>query len=159
MEQVVDGLRLEDFVSPEISRVIQDPKSDSFSSLDQQSLTTTSNPGPSQETTDRFGTITEEEIHDAIEKRLPANTKKSTGWGYSVWLEWCKARNIDQNILTMDERKINEVMARFVQEVRRKDGNEYPPSSLICIVSAVQRYLRENGRPAVCFYDDKNSSC
>ena len=47
----------------------------------------------------------------------------------------------------MDEKKLNEVMARFVHEVRRKDGNEYPPSSLICIVSAVQRYLRENGRP------------
>ena len=64
MEQVVDGLRLEDFLSPEISRVLQDPKSDPFSSLDQQSLNTTSNPGPSQEITDRFGTITEEEIHE-----------------------------------------------------------------------------------------------
>ena len=79
MEQVVDGLRLEDFLSPEISRVLQDPKSEPFSSLDQQPLTTTSNPGPSQEITDRFSTITEEEIHDAIEKRVPANTKKSTG--------------------------------------------------------------------------------
>ena len=58
----------------------------------------------------------------------------------------------------MDEKKLNEVMGRFVHEVRRKDGNEYPPSSLICIVSAVQRYLQENGRPAVCFYDDKNST-
>ena len=54
MEQVVDGLRLEDFLSPEISRVLQDPKSDPFSSLDQQSLTTTSNPGPSQEITDNL---------------------------------------------------------------------------------------------------------
>ena len=76
------------------------------------------------------------------------------GWGYKVWLEWCKARNIDESILTMDERNINELMARFVQEVRRKDGNEYPPSSLNCVVSAVQRYLRENGCPAVCFYDE-----
>ena len=81
MEQVVDGLRLEDFLSPEISRVLQDPKSDTFSSLDLQSVTTTSNPGPSQEITDRFGTITEEEIHDAIEKRSPSQHKKSTDWG------------------------------------------------------------------------------
>ena len=65
----------------------------------------------------------------------------------------CKARNVDENVPIMDERKINELLARFVQEVRRKDGNEYPPSSLNCVVSAVQRYLRENGRPAVCFYD------
>ena len=58
----------------------------------------------------------------------------------------------------MDETKVNELMARFVQEIRRKDGKEYPPSSLNCVVSAVQRYLRENGRPAVCFYDERNST-
>ena len=39
---------------------------------------------------------------------------------------------------------------------RRKDGNEYPPGSLTNIVAAVQRYLRENGRPDVSFLDDKN---
>ena len=138
------------FVSSEILNVLQDTKNDS-APLDQQLLAATSNSGPSKETSERFGTISKEEIHDAIEKRVPANTKESTGWGYNVWLEWCKARNIDENILTMDERKVNELMARFVQEVRRKDGKEYPPSSLNCFVSAVQRYLRENGRPAVCF--------
>ena len=68
-----------------------------------------------------------------------------------MWLEWCKARNIDENIWTMDETKVNELIARFVQEVRQKDGKEYPPSSLNCVVSAVQHYLLENGRPAVCF--------
>ena len=118
MEQVLD-LHLEDFVSSEILNVLQDPKNDS-ALLDQQSLAVTSNSGPSKETSERFGTISKEEIHDAIEKRVPANTKKSTGWGYKVWLEWCKARNIDESILTMDETKVNELMARFMQEVRRK---------------------------------------
>ena len=151
MEQVLD-LNLEDFVSSEILNILQDPKNDS-APLDQQSLAATSNSGPSKETSEKFGTISKEEIYDAIEKRVPANTKKSTGWGYKVWLEWCKARNVDENILTMDERKVNEMMARFVQEVRRKDGKEYPLFSLNCVVSAVQRYLRENGCPSVYFYD------
>ena len=110
MEQVLD-LHLEDFVSSEILNVLQDPKND-LAPLDQQSLAATSNSGSSKETSERFGTISKEEIHDAIEKRVPANTKKSTGWGYKVWLEWCKARNIDENILTMDETKVNELMAR-----------------------------------------------
>ena len=35
---------------------------------------------------------------------------------------------IDQEIkiVSMDEKKINEAMSRFVQEVKRKDGIEYP---------------------------------
>ena len=73
--------------------------------------------------------------------RVLANTKKSTGCGYKVWLEWCKARNIDEKILTMDETKVNELMARFVQEVRRIYGKEYPPSSLNCVVSAYPTLL------------------
>ncbi len=51
---------------------------------------------------------------------------------------------------------INNHMARFVQEVRRKDGKEYPASSLNNIVAAVQRHLRENKRPEINFYDQRN---
>ena len=106
MEQGLD-LHLEDFVSSEILNVLQDTKNDS-APLDKQSLAATFNLGPSKETSERFGTISKEEIHNAIEKRVPANTKKSTGRVYKVWLEWCKVRNINENILTMDETKVNE---------------------------------------------------
>ena len=58
--------------------------------------------------------------------------------------------------MEMGETRIKELMAQFVQEARRKNGNEYPPGSLTNIVAAVQRYLRENGRPEVSFLDDKN---
>ena len=64
MEQGLD-LHLEDFVSSEILNVLQDPKNDS-APLDQQSLAATSNSGPSKETSERFGTISKEEIHDAM---------------------------------------------------------------------------------------------
>ncbi len=56
----------------------------------------------------------------------------------------------------MPETDINNHMARFVQEVRRKDGKEYPASSLNNIVAAVQRHLRENKRPEINFYDQRN---
>ena len=39
-----------------------------------------------------------------------------------------------------------------MQEVRRRDGQEYPPGSLTSIVSGIQRHLRENGRPSISFY-------
>lgn len=105
----------------------------------------------------RFGkALSERQLQDAVANRVPANTKKSTSWGYTVWMEWCNARDIKETIVEMGENRINELMAHFVQEVRRKDGNEYPPGSLTNIVAAVQRYLRENGRPEVSFLDDKN---
>ena len=44
----------------------------------------------------------------------------------------------------MEASQICSLMAKFVQEARRKDGQEYPASSLLNIVSAIQRYLREN---------------
>ena len=85
-----------------------------------------------------------QELQNTIGNRVPSNTKKATNWGYSVWIEWSQARNITEDITDMEEKKINILLAQFVQEATRKDGNEYPPGSLTNIVAAVQRYLREH---------------
>ena len=53
---------------------------------------------------------------------------------------------------------MNDALARFVQEARRKDGKEYPASSLHDIVAATQRCMRENGCPEVSFFDEKSPS-
>jgi hypothetical protein len=105
----------------------------------------------------RFGApITTEDLFSVIDKRVPENTKRTTSWGYKVWNEWCEARNIHDKIVDMEASMMNELLARFVQEARRKDGKEYPASSLHNIVSAVQRHLRENGRPEISFFDEKS---
>ena len=46
---------------------------------------------------------------------------------------------------------MGELLSIFVQEVRRRDGQEYPPGSLTSIVSGIQRHPRENGRPSILF--------
>ena len=53
----------------------------------------------------------------------------------------------------MEDKQIDRLLSLFVHEVRRKDGNEYPPNSLLNIVSGIQRHLRENGRPSISFYE------
>ena len=58
----------------------------------------------------------------------------------------------------MEEKNINKLMSRFVQEVKQKDGNPYPPSTLVSLVSGIQRYLRENGRAAVSFFYEKDAT-
>ena len=95
----------------------------------------------------RFGSISNDESKDTISKRIPPNTKKSTRWGYNIWLEWSRARNIKDKIEDMDKKEVDSLLSFFVQEVRRQDGTEYPPNSLINIVSGIQHHIRENGHP------------
>ena len=44
----------------------------------------------------------------------------------------------------------------FFQEAVKKDGQPYPPNSLYQITVSLQRQLRENGRPEVSFFDERN---
>ena len=47
------------------------------------------------------------------------------------------------------------VLSRFVQEATMQDRKPYPLSSLYNIVAAIQRFLREKGRPDIPFFDVK----
>jgi hypothetical protein len=110
-------------------------------------------PAPPTDETHRFGNaLSKQELEQALRKRVPQNTQKATNWGLSVWRSWCKARQIAFDILTIPAETLNELMAQFVQEARRKDKSEYIPSSLLQLVAAIQRYLNENGRPEVRFF-------
>lgn len=95
--------------------------------------------------------MTEGELNVVINGRIPQNTKHVTNWGMSVWTEWCEERNIKTPIEHMPDKDIDNNMAHFVQEARRKDCKEYPASSLHNIVTGIQRFLREDGRPGVSF--------
>ena len=64
-------------------------------------------------------------------------------------------KEIDEELLAI---AINKLMSRFIEEVKRKDGNPYPPSILVSLVSGTQWYLRENGRAAVSFFNEKDST-
>ena len=106
----------------------------------------------------RFGNeVSQEELKELIEQRLPNLTKRNTNWGMPVWRDWCKARNIETLIEIMEPIDINNKMARFIQEASRQDGAEYPPGSLHSVVWSVQRNMRENGRPDVSFFDERNT--
>ncbi len=85
-----------------------------------------------------------------------ANTERNTIWGIGVWKKWCKDKAITEDILNMTEDIINSHMAKFVQEARQTDGSEYSASSLQGIVVAIQRFLRENNRPSVSFFNKSN---
>ena len=104
-----------------------------------------------------FSTITENEIQVSITNRIPINTKKNTTWRLETQCieRMVSGKEIDEELLTI---AINILMSRFIQEVKRKHGNPYLRSSLVSLVSGIQRYLRENGRAAVSFFNEKDST-
>lgn len=44
---------------------------------------------------------------------------------------------------------MNYWLARFITEVRRKDGTDYPPNFLTQITAAIQRHLPSCNRPTI----------
>ena len=139
---------MEEFISSEILSVLQpnEPSKSTSSSIKQP--VSPKRPPKHQ----HFSTVSEKEIEESITNRIPINTKKNTTWSHNVWKEWCQERNIEEPIITVEEKNINKLISRFVQEVKRKDGNPYPPSTLVSLASGIQRYLRENGRAAISFF-------
>ncbi len=139
--ETIANQEFKNFVTPDICSFLDGAsKNASNVVLPPESTVQSSNPE-----NERFGeAITDLELLTAIDKRVPAKTKKSTNWGMNVWREWTNCRGVGSDIVSMPVTDINNHMARFVQEVRRKDGKEYPASSLNNIVAAVQRHLREN---------------
>lgn len=59
---------------------------------------------------------------------------------------------VNEDITALDNNGIHTYiqywMSRFVPEVRKKDGSEYPPNTLHHI-SGIPRHLRESGRPDI----------
>ena len=81
---------------------------------------------------DRFGsTSTENEIAEITKGYTPTNTKRSTNWALGVFNEWRAARiseygSCPPSLLEkpiVDE--LNKWILRFVNEVRRQDGEYY----------------------------------
>ena len=65
---------------------------------------------------------------------------------------------MNQAIESMPDNDINTLMTQFMHEVKRRDGKDYPASSLNNIVAAIQRHLKESGCPEVNFYDKNKAA-
>ena len=80
-----------------------------------------------------------------------------------VWTDWAKSRN--QKLLPPEqpfslvlyELTVSEIdfwLSRFVLEVRKKNGEPYPPDSLYQIVCGLQRFLKDHGRADIKIFEN-----
>jgi hypothetical protein len=76
-----------------------------------------------------------------------------------IWNEWRYQREVNNGtvIPAIDELDLPILVSypsNFILEVRKKNGNEFPPNSLYHIVSGLQRHLLFNGKPAIDFFNN-----
>ena len=99
--------------------------------------------------------VSDEEVKAMRVRAIPKNTRKTTNWANTVWIDWAEYR---QRIAKEDEEEssfpsalinqmtkteLNYWLSHFVVEVRRKDGELYPPNTLYQICCGLQRTTRE----------------
>jgi len=89
--------------------------------------------------------------------RIPEKTRQITDWGIRAWNEWAAARGASTSeavtdhvpvatpLLQMTGDDFAYWLGKFVLEVRKADGGEYPPKSLYALVCCFKRYFEANG--------------
>ena len=84
----------------------------------------------------RFASISDEEIKEFTEKLENENTKKKTLYDLKVFKEYLDACD--------EKREKNVFFKKCVLAVRKKNGEEYEPSSLRAFIQSIDRHLRKN---------------
>nr|XP_039268519.1 uncharacterized protein LOC120343412 [Styela clava] len=111
-----------------------------------------------------------DDVQPAEAPGIPERTKKQNRWAFNVWREWARKRNmledsfagpykgVPLDVGQATEEELDYWLCNFVREIRRKDGNPYPPHTLMQIVMGIQRYLRQQaGKPTICILDRSNA--
>ena len=116
-------------------------------------------PAKTRPTPSRFAAPKTEEDIKSIKLNGIPKTQDDTQYCLRVWEEWCKYRrnSCGDNIAPVTEMQPLQLqywLTRFILEVRKKDGAEYPPNTLYHFCCGMMRFLRWNGLPSINFFTD-----
>lgn len=103
----------------------------------------------------RFSRISDEELNFKISSRIPPNTSRQTRWAVGLFQQWKTYRNnlaaecnelsaVTPSLEEMTYDELNYCLTKFIWEVRKENGSEYPPKTLYIIICAIQRYLQQH---------------
>ena len=89
----------------------------------------------------------DEEVAIAQAAGVPQKTQKDTQYCVNTFKEWRKYRQEQCNSIIpplqeMTKSQLSHFLTRFILEVRKKNGDVYPPNTLHHIISGFMRQLR-----------------
>ncbi|XP_073232274.1 uncharacterized protein KIAA1958-like [Porites lutea] len=91
----------------------------------------------------RFASISDE-VKEFTEKLENENTKKKSLYDIKVFKEYLDACDEKREIEDITPVELQETIKKFVLAVRKKNGEEYEPSSLRAFIQSIDRHLRKN---------------
>ena len=92
----------------------------------------------------RFASISDEEVKEFAKKLEYENTKKKTLYDIKVSKEYLDACDEKREIEDITPVELQEIIKKFVLAVRKKNGEEYEPSSVRAFIQSIDRHLRKN---------------
>ena len=97
---------------------------------------------------------------------VPKNTQKNDSWAMSTLTEWMTQRNnrcsdseekCPENLLETDNAEsLSRWLSLFIIEVRKQNGNKYPPSSLYSLLCSFQRIMKRYNPKAFSIFETKD---
>ena len=91
----------------------------------------------------------ETSVEDYVESMEKRNTKEKTKRDVQLFEEFLRKENNDlREVHTIAPAELNKYLAEFILSVRSKDGEDYEPSSLRCLVSSLERHLKKKLLPS-----------
>ena len=136
-----------------------------LSQVSDDEIATLLNPTTSSDTHEhpqRFAApISDADVQEARKSAVPKNTAKNTTWAVKVWQDWRTHRfqirgsplDCPPHLLICSNAELDNWLCKFILEVRRQDGQPYPPQTLYGLACSIMRYVREV-RPHVNFFKD-----
>jgi len=106
----------------------------------------------------RLNIKSDSEIQKMALDRIPKNTLYKNNWAVNTFTFWQNERNklalnsslnisaIHPELEEMTKDELNYALSRFVSEMKKKDGNDYPGQTLYELVMAIQNHLSVKGK-------------
>ena len=86
-------------------------------------------------------------LDEFIEGQENKHTLSKTNRDVSLLKEFLRAKEIDEELENIEAKVLDEILCRFIVEVKKKDGGEYEPTTLRSFISSFDRYLRRKRYP------------
>ncbi|XP_062598901.1 uncharacterized protein LOC134260347, partial [Saccostrea cucullata] len=111
--------------------------------------------GPNESQNRRFAeAVSDDDLRQLIDSQTNPNTRRNTKWCVEMFNKWRASRDNVPYMKEMNAEMLNYWLQRFVLEVRKQDGSEYPPRTLYFIVCGLLRHLREENVHDMNFLDE-----
>ena len=86
-------------------------------------------------------------LEASIEEQANKNTLSKTKRDLSLLKEFIRMKGKEEELENIEPKELDQIQCAFILSVKKKDGEEYEPTTLRSFVSSFDRYLRKKGYP------------